>query len=98
MSGFSDIANGFISVYIPSGVVASLLTLFFYKWLPAIIAGIRGKPAGSSKPGLSQVCREHADKLSRLEQFKENTTDSLKRIETKVDEIPYKIMELLRDK
>lgn len=96
MAGLGDIANGFISIYIPTGMVASLMTLFFYKWLPMLIALMRGKSGNGAKPGMSQVCREHADKLAKLEQFKENTTDSLKRIENKVDEIPYKIIDLLR--
>jgi hypothetical protein len=83
--------NGGITVAIPTGVIASIVTLAIIKGSDLILGRMRGKPKNGNghglKPGETQVCRDHGEKLAILNEFKDNAGESLIRIEGKVDRL-----------
>ena len=83
----SALSGSFTGTFLVDGAI--LIAAF-----KAVEAGIKalakvlGKGGNwKSKPGEASTCRAHGEEIAKLTEFKDNTCDSLKRIEGKVDRI-----------
>jgi hypothetical protein len=63
--------QGSVTIAIPTAFLSSAATLLLYKGVPFVIGAIRGKPRNGNghgpKPGTSDECLKHRDKLTEHE-------------------------------
>lgn len=89
--------QGSITFVIPTAFLSSVTTLLLYKGVPFLLNAMRGKTRnGHIKPGDGETCKKHGEKIAGLVSDQENTDVSLKRIESKVDDLPLKLLEIFQ--
>ena len=104
------VKQGSVTVVIPTAVLTSASTLLLYKGVPFLVNALRGKPRHANgnnpcpKPGEAKLCGEHlesiqqhGEEIASQKKAQENTETSLKRIEGKVDALPFELIKILRE-
>ena len=96
-----------ITVAIPTGLISSVATLMLYKGVPFLVSTIRGKKNGSvncPKPGEAKLCgdhsgsiKEHGEAIAAQVEAQKHNEASLKRIEDKVDDLPFELIKIIRE-
>jgi hypothetical protein len=100
--------QGSVTIAIPTAFLSSAATLLLYKGVPALVNVVRGKPKNGNpncpKPGEGKICGDHSDaiqeqgkEIASQKKAQENTETSLKRIEGKVDALPFELIKILRE-
>jgi len=96
-----------VTLAIPTGVISSIVTVAIIKGSDLILGRMRGKSKNGTcpKPGEAKLCGDHSEAIEehgksiagQVEAQKHNET-ALKRIETKVDELPFRLIEIIRER
>lgn len=99
--------NGGITVAIPTGVISSIVTVAIIKGSDLILGRMRGKSKNGTcpKPGEAKLCGDHSEAIEehgkaiagQVEAQKHNEA-SLKRIEDKVDELPFELIKIIQER
>ncbi len=93
---------------IPTGVISSIVTVAIIKGSDLVLRRMQGKKNGGPappKPGEGKMCGDHATAIEEHGQAiagqaeaQKHNENSLKRIEEKVDGLPYKLIEVIMER